>query len=197
MGLQAQERQSVTVKLRAIILIVFLVLSETSARDSTELNTDARVMNDANLSSLTIKGENENTNAYFLKAGKHVCSLRIYNGMLEFAADKIPFLSANHVEVTTSKRTVFSKGVHIKNDMEIDGKRQWSLAYRMDYKDFDPSIIYECGIYKLIGGYKKTSLDDMTRSFIMPKHKMVKIEGHYHFLDNWKGETGYVKVVFS
>ena len=58
-----------------------------NARDSTELNTDARVMNDANLSSLTILGEDEDTNAYFLRAGKHTCSIKVNNGMLEFAAD--------------------------------------------------------------------------------------------------------------
>ena len=94
----------------------------------------------------------------------------------------------------TSPKTVFSQGVLIHNDIEIDGKRQFSLAYRMDYKDFDPKIIYDCGVHKMIGGYKLTSIDVMTKSFKLPKHNMVKIEGHYHFLDNWKGETGFVKV---
>ena len=165
-----------------------------NARDSTELNTDARVMNDANLSSLTILGEDEDTNAYFLRAGKHTCSIKVNNGMLEFAADQKPFLSANHIEIVTSPKTVFSQGIFIHNDIEINGKRQFSLAYRMDYKDFDPKIIYECGVHKMIGGYKLTSIDVMTKSFKLPKHNMVKIEGHYHFLDNWKGETGFVKV---
>lgn len=164
------------------------------ARDSTVLNTNARVLNDANLSSLTIKGFDEDLNAYFLRTGKNVCSIKVKNGELEFAANKTPFLAVSHGQITTSKGTVFNKGIEVRSQMEINGKRQWTLAYRMDYKDFDGSIIYQCGVYKMIGGYKKTSVDEMTKSFQLPPHKMVKIEGHFHFLDNWKGETGFVKV---
>lgn len=64
----------------------------------------------------------------------------------------------------------------------------------MDHNDFDPAILYTCGIYKMLGGYKKTSRDEMTKTFKLPAHKMIKIEGHFHFIDNWKGETAYIKV---
>ena len=178
----------------ALIAVVLLCIASTLARGSTTLTTDARVMNDANLSSMTIIGSDEDSNAYFLKAGKEVCSIRIKNGELEFAVNKAPFLSANHAHMSTSKGTVFTKGVALRDVIEINNRRQWALAYRMDHKDFNPSIIYECGIYKLIGGYKKTSSDEMTKSFALPKHSMIKIEGRFHFLDNWKGETAYIKV---
>lgn len=180
-----------------LLLAVLGLWAGTVSRDSTVLTTNARVLNDANLSSLTIKGKDEDHNAFFFKTGRNICTLKIKNGELQFAIDSNPFLSVNQVQVESSKNTVFARGLELTGEIEIDGKRQWVLAYRMDYRDFDPSIIYECGIYKLIGGYKKTSIDEMTKSFLLPPHTMVKIEGHFHFIDNWKGESGFVKVILN
>lgn len=184
-------------KMVMVIVCCISLTTNVFARDSTVLTTNARVLNDANLSSLRIKGKDEDHNAFFFKTGRNICSIKIKNGELQFATDSTPFLSVNQVQVQSSKNTLFSRGLEVIGEVEIDGKRQWGLAYRMDYRDFDPSIIYECGIYKLIGGYKKTSIDEMTKSFPLPPHSMVKIEGHFHFIDNWKGETGFVKVILN
>lgn len=178
-------------RLATLVNLIGLMVS----RQSTRLTTDARVLNDANLSSMTIIGENEDLNAYFLNAGSNTCSIKSKHGQLEFSINKIPFLSANHGSMETSSKTEFFEGVSFKNPVEINKKRQWALAYRMDYRDFNPAIVYECGIYKLIGGYMKTSRDEMIKTFPLPLHKMIKIEGHYHFIDNWKGETAYIKVL--
>jgi hypothetical protein len=184
-----------------ILALILLIISEPSAmvlaRDSTVLTTNARVLNDANLSSLKIKGNDEDRNSFFFKTGRNICTIKIKNGELQFATDSMPFLSVNQVQVESSKNTLFNQGLEVTGEIEIDGKRQWGLAYRMDYRDYEPSIIYQCGIYKLIGGYKKTSIDEMTKSFPLPPHTMVKIEGHFHFIDNWKGETGFVKVILN
>lgn len=179
-------------RLCCLILSCLLGLAATS--ESTVFSTDATILNDVTMNSLSVVGKPEDKNGYFFKTGKNICSLKINNGELEVAQNKKPFITVSENKIKTSKGTWFSKGVAIKNQMEIDGKRQWTLVYRMDHNDFDPSILYECGIYKLIGGYKKTSIDEMTKSFPLPEHKMVRIEGHFHFLDNWKGDTGYIKV---
>ena len=68
------------------------------------------------------------------------------------------------------------KSFAFRNNIEVNTKRQWALALG------------------LLGGYKKTSRDEMTKTFKLPAHKMIKIEGHFHFIDNWKGETAYIKV---
>ena len=179
-----------------IILATFacLTITTTCKMASTQLTTDARVMNEANLSSMTIIGDEEDKNAYFLKAGKHTCTIKSKDSQLQFAIDGTPFLSANHGSMHTSKGTVLNKGVAFRNNIEVNTKRQWALAFRMDHSDFDPAILYTCGIYKMLGGYKKTSRDEMTKTFKLPAHKMIKIEGHFHFIDNWKGETAYIKV---
>ena len=88
---------------RVIILATFacLTITTTCKMASTQLTTDARVMNEANLSSMTIIGDEEDKNAYFLKAGKHTCTIKSKDSQLQFAIDGTPFLSANHWSMHT------------------------------------------------------------------------------------------------
>lgn len=177
-----------------IALLAIVLQSATCKLASTQLTTDARVMNEASLSSMTIIGTEEDKNAYYLRAGQHTCTIKSKNSQLQFAIDGKPFFAANHGSMATSKGTTFEKEVAFRNNIEVNGKRQWALAFRMDHRDFDEKILYKCGIYRMLGGYKKTSRDEMTKAFKLPPHKMIKIEGHFHFIDNWKGETAYIKV---
>lgn len=177
-----------------LLLFLFILTSTAVSRNPTILNTDARVQNDANLSSLSIEGTNPERNAYQLNVGAHRASLRIREGDFQMLNDQHVYLAINQGEITTSKGTLFAKGLNLQKDAVINGKRQWSLVARMDYRDFDPKIVSKCGAYHLIGGYLLTSNTEMTKSFPLPRHSMIRIEGHFHFLDNWKGETGFIKV---
>ena len=47
----------------------------------------------------------------------------------------------------------------------------------------------------MIGGYCETSDQHHSKTYEnLPDHTILRITAVFHFLDNWKGESGYLKV---
>lgn len=105
----------------------------------------------------------------------------------------------NPVSAETGSQVIYNKGINLSGDYVINDKKQWVLAYRSNYEDIvdEPTKVSTCGPYKLLGGYNISSTKELELNFQLPKHSYIQISLNYHFIDFWKGETGYLKIGYG
>jgi hypothetical protein len=133
---------------------------------------------------------------FMLVAGESALSMANEAGVLNITNKGGSMLKINAVSAETSKATIFHKGVDLENELVISNKKQWLLAYRSNYEELQTKgVISQCGPYHLLGGYNVSSTREIKQTFQLPKHDYVKIEANYHFIDFWRGETGYLSVI--
>lgn len=77
---------------------------------------------------------------------------------------------------------------------------QWKLVI---FEDFQSSVtgwseddISNCGSSPdlFLGGHCKFSNENVTKTFSLSSHSEIKVSANFHFIDNWKGESAYMKV---
>ena len=103
----------------------------------------------------------------------------------------------NDIDAVTELPVTFENGLNIQEELIINNKKQWLLAYRTNYEDIkSKKVMSMCGPYAMLGGYGISSHNEVRQSFELPQHTYVKISANYHFIDFWNGETGYLKVNF-
>jgi len=85
----------------------------------------------------------------------------------------------------------------------VTGYDQWQLVHHDDYEDekslrgwslVEVSSCEPVSRNKFLGGHCLTSDKEMSKTYDLPEHSLVRIKANYHMLDNWEGENGYMKV---
>ncbi|EZG79492.1 hypothetical protein GNI_026140 [Gregarina niphandrodes] len=86
----------------------------------------------------------------------------------------------------------------------INGKNQWRLAVHevftlnMAPEGWDvsnPEIVTDCAGVIMLGGYKKFSQGEISKIYTnLPPHEYIRVVANYHFLDNWTGDTGFLRI---
>ena len=64
------------------------------------------------------------------------------------------------------------------------------------YNGWDYGVITKCGsYYNIFGGNCQLASTEIKKDILeLPPHRMIRIEVYYHFIGNWQGETGYLKL---
>ena len=134
-----------------------------------------------------------------LETGSHKGTISNNQGVINFLSDGKSVLRFNQVSAVTSNQANFENGINLTGDYVIRDKKQWVLAYRSNYEDIidEPTEISQCGPYSLLGGYNISSTKELELNFQLPKHSYIQISLNYHFIDFWKGETGYLKIGYG
>lgn len=57
----------------------------------------------------------------------------------------------------------------------------------------DVSSCFEGGD-QFLGGHCNFAGDEVSRTYVLPKHNSLRVTAAYHMIDGWKGERGYMKV---
>ena len=70
--------------------------------------------------------------------------------------------------------------------------RRWDIIDKKG-QDIDTT---ECGGFKLLGGYGQLSTQKLITSIDLSEYDftMIKIEGVFHFIDAWSGQTAYLRL---
>jgi hypothetical protein len=64
------------------------------------------------------------------------------------------------------------------------------------YSGWDYGVITKCGsFYNIFGGFCQLASREIRKEISdLPSHVQIKIEANFHFIGNWQGETGYLKI---
>lgn len=97
-------------------------------------------------------------------------------------------------EILTTGHLRFDQGLRIR------GVRQWGLykfevfnGIRAEGWSEDP--VTTCGNIDLLGGFCEMAAEETRKEFTgLPDHDYLRIKAMFHFIDEWHGETGYMKV---
>lgn len=93
-----------------------------------------------------------------------------------------------------------NKGINFNGIYKIRNIPQWRLVHEEDFSSntvtgWSKNEVTECGGIKMLGGYCKFGAGEVVKTFEnLPKHKMLKIEATYHFIDAWTGEAGFMRL---
>lgn len=100
-------------------------------------------------------------------------------------------------------RSMSISSLNLNNNFKYRSQRQWRMVLQDSfnlnntiYNGWDYGIITKCGsYYNIFGGYCQLSSKEINKEVNdLPPHKQIKIEVNYHFIGNWQGETGYLKL---
>lgn len=101
--------------------------------------------------------------------------------------------------VTVNGNLVSTGAFKTLGDVSYMGVSQWSIASIMNLDDgargWSNQATTMCGGKLLLGGCEKFSAGETYKSFTgLPEHAQVRIKANLYFIDQWGGETAYVKV---
>lgn len=84
----------------------------------------------------------------------------------------------------------------------MNGVRQWQLVHGEVFNEegdfavgWDRTQVSQCAGVYMIGGYCKMGRGEIRKTFQnLPAHSQLRVVANFHFIDNWIGETGYLKL---
>ena len=172
-------------------MIIFLLIFNSFGQDSISfLDTG---------SELTIEGHA----GLKLINGAENCRIGVFNSSYPFGIackDDYPLY------IDDSRRVHFGADVLTEADMKfaqrlvISGVNQWNLIH---FDTFDTTVgagwsnstVTACGGVRMLGGYCQFSQGTTWKEFKgLSDHSQVRIKAVWYFIDEWRGETGYIEV---
>ncbi|KAK1444258.1 hypothetical protein BgAZ_101640 [Babesia gibsoni] len=108
--------------------------------------------------------------------------------------------SSKTVSLHMSKLSV--REVEFGGDLLVQGVSQFRMIWREDFTDsrgwsgtVDNIGVSSCAGIPMLGGFKFFSRGAIQKTFIeMPVHRELRIRANFHFIDQWAGESGYMKL---
>lgn len=124
-------------------------------------------------------------------------------GNFSISSENKPMLvigSDQTVSIHMSKLSV--RRVDFEGDLVVQGVSQFKMIWREDFQDHrgwtgsvDKIGISTCAGIPMLGGYKLFGRGSVQKTFIeLPVHRELRIKANFHFLDQWTGESGYMKL---
>lgn len=98
-----------------------------------------------------------------------------------------------------SNKIITEKNFEYNSKIKINGIYQWNLFNEEDFTNsnngWSNNSVSTCGGVNMLGGYCNFGEGETFKIFEnLPEHNYIKIEANFHFIDNWDGETGYLKI---
>lgn len=169
------------------------------------LDNNTRINNlpGANMTSLTIEA-NDYSNAEFKFGSSNnffsILSRGKYKDLF-LSYVQTPILSVNNRNdmMIFPKVININKGLTFTGDFKVRGVNQWKLVHEEDFSleatGWTNNTVTECGGVRMLGGYCQFSKGEVFKTFEnIPKHRSVRIQATYHFIDAWDTESGYMLV---
>lgn len=106
----------------------------------------------------------------------------------------------------SNKRTNFGVSVLTEAALSFESKLvltnvdQWALIHYDAFEDVEASgwsnkTITECAGIRMLGGHCQFSAGESYKEFQdLPDHKELRVKAVYHIIDEWRGETAYLKL---
>lgn len=106
----------------------------------------------------------------------------------------------------SERHTHFGTDVLTEAHLEFAGKLvmrhtdQWALVHLEDLEGvqaegWNANTITECAGVLMLGGYCQFAAQEVFKDIIgLPDHEMVRVRALFYFIDEWRGETGYLKL---
>lgn len=101
--------------------------------------------------------------------------------------------------VTLDAQVLTTANVSVKGGLSMQGVSQWQL---IQVEMFDGASaqgwsvdrVTVCGGATMMGGYCELSSESTSKTFTgLPLHSQVRIVATYHFIDQWQGESAFMR----
>ncbi|CAG9322267.1 unnamed protein product [Blepharisma stoltei] len=105
-----------------------------------------------------------------------------------------------------NRKTHFGVSVLTEASLTFGGKLiltnvdQWALTHYdafegVEGEGWSNQTITECGGVRMLGGYCQFSAGESWKEFKdLPEHSQLRVKANYHMIDEWRGETAYLKI---
>ena len=112
-------------------------------------------------------------------------------------------LKIDDKKITFSGRSISVTTLTLSNKFKYIQQSQFKLVVHDTfmfnntiYNGWNYTVITKCGsFYSIFGGNCQLASNEINREITsLPPHKIIKIEVNYHFIGNWQGETGYLRL---
>lgn len=108
----------------------------------------------------------------------------------------------NHQTVSIHMPKLSVRSVDFGGDLVVQGVSQFKMIWREDFLDargWSGTVgkigVSTCAGIPMLGGYKLFGRGMVQKTFIeLPVHRELRIRANFHFLDQWTGESGYMKL---
>ena len=154
------------------------------------------------MTSLTIQSKNTSNSEFCFGTPLNYFSFTLHSSSNDFSLSEnnYPLLTIreqNQINILSKKLTL--NETYINGNLKIKGINQWKLIYE---ENFDESIegwsnktVSKCNGITMLGGYCIFSKGETEKIYDkLPEHNMIRIQANFHFIDNWNGESGYLKI---
>jgi len=192
------------VSMRALVLLVCLGLSLIAA-DQRRIDKDTDDQNtiffqqDPQMKLLEIQSKDGNS----LGVGERL-HLKDYSmgvnkdGLFTINLEQNEMISVNAEGAVTMNADLYVKNLNVNHDIIVGGISQWRLVRSDLFTDLKipTSWKYEtylqCHAFAMITTTRKLPI---TYTYLnLPAHTQVQLEATVHFVDDWQGETAYLKI---
>jgi hypothetical protein len=111
--------------------------------------------------------------------------------------------NSDDYQVLFKSRSMTIPSLKLNNNFKYGSQRQWRMVLQdnfnvnnTEYKGWDYGVITKCGSYhNILGGHCQLASQEIKKEITnLPPHQQIKIEANFHFIGNWMGETGYLKI---
>ncbi|ORM42256.1 uncharacterized protein BXIN_1493 [Babesia sp. Xinjiang] len=124
-------------------------------------------------------------------------------GNLAISAGDQPMLIMNNEHnISIHMRNLSVRSIDFGGDLVVEGVSQFKMIWREDFVDsggwsgtVDKVDVSKCAGIPMLGGFKNFGRGSVQKTFIeLPVHRELRLKATFHFLDQWSGESGYMKI---
>lgn len=111
--------------------------------------------------------------------------------------------NSDDYQVVFKSRSITIPSMKLNNNFKYGSQRQWRMVLQDNfnvnntvYNGWNYGVITKCGnFHNILGGYCQLASNEIKKDIShLPPHQQIKIEANFHFIGNWMGETGYLKI---
>lgn len=101
--------------------------------------------------------------------------------------------------VTLQEQVLTTANLNIGTTLTMNGVRQWQLVQLETFdgaraEGWSVDRVTVCGGATMMGGYCELSSESTAKTFSsLPPHSQVRIVATYHFIDQWQGESAFLR----
>jgi len=156
---------------------------------------------DPQMGLIEIKSKDGNSNS--LGVGERI-HLKDYSlgvtdeGLFTINLQQHEMISVNEKGKVTMNADLYVKNLNVNDDIVVGGISQWRLVRSDIFTDKTISTTWnfetylDCPAFSMITTTKKTPI---TYTYLnLPSHTQVQLQATVHFVDDWQGETAYLKI---
>ena len=154
------------------------------------------------MTSLIIQSKNTSNSEFCFGTPLNFFSFTLHSSSNDFSLSEnnYPLLTITEQnQINFLSKTLSLNETYINGNLKIKGINQWKLIYEENFEEsiegWSNNTISKCNGITMLGGYCIFSKGETEKIYDkLPEHSMIRIQANYHFIDNWNGESGYLKI---